>query len=236
MDNLFNQIYTTNYNLILTTTLAQFITFLPKLVLALVILLIARIAASSLQNLTARVFHRLAFSQIIKSLNLDIVINRSFDDHLSHLGGLIIKYATLYLGLILALQTLDLNQLAQVLTQILYLFPRLLSAALVLFIGIIIAGFVESVIKKAVSSVDPATARLAGKTASYVVVSFFSLMSLAELGLATIFINTLFIGLVATCTLAFGLALGLGAKDLVRDVLASWYQHRTQLTKPKNKK
>jgi hypothetical protein len=112
------------------------------------------------------------------------------------------------------------------LIQLTDIIPKLLSALLILVIGLVVAGFVESLVKRALLTLDPATARLSGKIGSYVVISFFALMALAELGLAANFINTLFIGLVATIVLSLGLAVGLGAKDLVSAVLLNWYQKR----------
>ena len=44
-----------------------------------------------------------------------------------------------------------------------------------------------------------------------------------ELGIAQSLINTLFIGVVATLSLGIGLAIGLGAKELVAKMLMDWY-------------
>ena len=147
--------------------------------------------------------------------------------------GLIIRYAVMYVSLILALQIIGLSGVANFLASLVTFLPKLLSALLILFIGVIIAGFVESLVKRALVTLDPATARLGGKISSYTVVSFFTLMSLAELGLAATFINTLFVGLVAAVSLAFGLSIGLGSADLVKQVLNNWYNQRLGNKKPK---
>jgi hypothetical protein len=53
---------------------------------------------------------------------------------------------------------------------------------------------------------------------------FGALVAIGELGIAKEFINILFIGFIAMLALAFGLAFGLGAKEVVREVLENWYR------------
>ena len=66
--------------------------------------------------------------------------------------------------------------------------------------------------------------RLSGRLASYLVVIFAVMAAINELGIAQSLINTLFMGLVAMLALGFGLAIGLGAKDLVSEILNNWYK------------
>ena len=61
------------------------------------------------------------------------------------------------------------------------------------------------------------------KVASYLVVVVSAMAAINELGIAQSLINTLFIGVVATLSLGIGLAIGLGAKELVAKMLMDWY-------------
>ncbi|MEK7513656.1 MAG: mechanosensitive ion channel family protein, partial [Patescibacteria group bacterium] len=65
--------------------------------------------------------------------------------------------------------------------------------------------------------------RLLSRIASYLVVIVAALAAINELGIVQSLINTLIIGVVATLSLGVGLALGLGAKDLVSKMLLDWY-------------
>jgi hypothetical protein len=64
-----------------------------------------------------------------------------------------------------------------------------------------------------------------GKIASYTVVTIAALAALSELNIAENFINILFIGFVAMLALGFGLAIGLGGKDLVAVMLTDWHKN-----------
>ncbi len=113
--------------------------------------------------------------------------------------------------------------------------PHILSALVVLLLGIGVAGFAESFMKQATSSLDVHTSRLAGKVTSYVVVVLAALIAISELGIARDFILIIFIGFVTVVALGGGLALGLGGQSLVQELLEDWYS-RVRTTKKKNSK
>jgi len=216
--------------------LTGLVTFLPKLIVALIILFLGKILAKSLSAIITKIMPAAGLVKFVNSFQLGVKMENDFATGLVQAVGLVVRYVVVYISLIFALQVVGLMGIANFLSGLVTILPKVLSALIILFIGVIIAGFVESLIKKALITLDPATARLGGKIASYTVVSFFALMGLAELGLAATFINTLFIGLVAAVSLAFGLAIGLGAKDLVKDILGSWYERRViKVPKKSNK-
>ena len=56
--------------------------------------------------------------------------------------------------------------------------------------------------------------RLLGRIAEIAIVAFAVLVAINQLGIAADLINILFIGIVAALALAFGLAFGLGGRDV----------------------
>ena len=101
--------------------------------------------------------------------------------------------------------------------------PKVFSAAIVLLAGVLLAGLVESLVKGAVGSVAVSFSRFLGKLASWIVMIFATLAAISELGIAANFINTLITGTIAMLSLGLGLALGLGSKDIVKEILTEWY-------------
>lgn len=118
-------------------------------------------------------------------------------------------------------ELLGIQFFSDIVAAILLLIPRLLSAAIVLVLGIVLAGVGERVIKQQAKRFAPQQAVLAGTFFSYGIMILFSLMAVSELGIASNFILLLFAGCVFALALAAGLALGLGAKDLVSESLRS---------------
>jgi len=211
---------------ILTTVITAILAFIPKLLAAIVIVILTKMFAKSIANIVTKALEAIHIKKVIDGLELGFTVSPSTEAGVIKAASLISRYAVLYIGTVFTLQVLGLTEIADFLLGLLSIMPQLISAAVILLIGVILAGIVEGVVKKALMTFDPATARLGGKIASYTVVSLFALMSLSELGIATTIINPLFIGMVASFSLAFALSIGLGSKDLVKTVLEKWYTTR----------
>lgn len=121
-------------------------------------------------------------------------------------------------------ELLGIRFLSDVVSTIFLAIPRLFSAAIVLILGIVLAGVGERVIKQQAKRFAPQQAVLAGTFFSYGIMILFTLMAVSELGIASNFILILFAGCVFALALGAGLALGLGSKDLVSDSLRGMVQ------------
>jgi hypothetical protein len=64
---------------------------------------------------------------------------------------------------------------------------------------------------------------------NYAVIGFAVIAALNQLGIATVVVNTLFIGLVASVALAVGLAFGLGGRDVASEMTRSWYERGKEM-------
>lgn len=228
MDSLSMWLNQLNTTFVLSTIVSTILNFIPRLLVAIVLFIIGRVIANSIARTITKILVALNLKQVVSSFQVGLEIKKDTETGIIHAISMIGRYVVLYGVLIVILQVVGLTSVANFFIHLTDIAPKLLSSLLILAIGIVAAGFIETVIKRTIITVDPITARLSGKIASYVVVSFFLLMSLAELGLAATFVNTLFIGLVATVVISVGLAIGLGSKDLVREVLLRWYSKRQQ--------
>ena len=201
------------------------VNFLPQLIAALLVMVIGIILANWFKTLIKHFFRALK----IETFTRNTVVERFLDRaeirlKVEEIVGEAVRILISYIFLMAALNVVGLETVALFLSTILGYLPRVISAFLVFLVGVVIAGLVESVIKGAITTFDITTARLMGKITSYTVMIFGALVAIGELGIAKEFINILFIGFIAMLALAFGLAFGLGAKEVVREVLENWYR------------
>jgi hypothetical protein len=199
--------------------------FLPRLLLAVAVLLIGILVAGWAKSLVKSVIRAIHLSRLVTNSPIERFFTQGniaikVDEILGEIG----KLAVIYLFVIAAFSLVGLSGVATFLTDILQFIPRVLSALVIFILGVLGAGFVESMVKGAISSIDLATSRMMGKMASYMVVVFATLAAISELGLAQFFINALFIGFVAMLSVGLGLAFGLGTKDTVAQIVSRWYQ------------
>jgi len=140
------------------------------------------------------------------------------------LVGEIMRWVLLLIFFVAAVDILGLKVVSGVLGQVLAYIPNVLAAALILGAGLLIANLVDGLVRGAFATIDHEAARLVGKLARWVVlvVAFFA--AIGQLNLAPRLVDTFFQGLTWTFVLAIGLSVGLGAKDLVAQVLSDWYK------------
>lgn len=212
--------------------LTRFFGFIPSLLGAIIIFLFGLILAKWAKALIVKILSALKLDHLLRKSGLEPYLDRADIRVKAEVFlGEIVKWLIVVVFFIAAVNILGLTTVSAVLNSILGYIPSIVSAVLILTIGVLLAGLVESLIKGAVNQVDPKTSRLLSKIASYLVVIVAALAAVNELGIAQSLINTLIIGVVATLSLGVGLAIGLGAKDLVSKMLIDWYTQSQKKTK-----
>jgi len=205
--------------------LSQFFGFLPNLFGALIVFLFGLILAKWGRAITVKIFSAIKLDNLLKKIGLGPFMSKAdFKVKAEVLFGEIVRWLFIIVFFVAAVNILGLTTISQVLNGILAYIPNIVSAIVILTIGVLLAGFVENFVKGAVGQLEPKTSRLLSKIASYLVVIVAILAAVNELGIAQSLINTLFIGVISALSLAAGLSLGLGSKDVVSDILKDWHQ------------
>ncbi|MFH1244735.1 MAG: hypothetical protein V1487_04180 [bacterium] len=218
--SLWQQALTNVWNSTIGTTLA----FFPNLLGAVLVALIGIIIGNWVRTILIGALQIIRFENLIKNTKFKaFLVKAELTEKLEEVIGSIFKWLIVLTFFIAATNIVGLGAVSSVLSGVLAYIPNVLSAVIVLAIGVLLAGLVESLVKGALASVDLKTSRLMGKVASYTVITIAVLAAFSELKIAESFINILFIGFVAMLTLGFGLAIGLGAKDVVGKALSDWY-------------
>jgi len=204
--------------------LAQTVSFLPNLVGAIIVLILGIVLSNWGRKAIVKGLQLLKIEGMVKDTKFKEFLQKAdVSQKVEDIVGVIVKWTIVLIFFIAAVNILGLTTVSDLLGGVLGYVPNIISAVIVLAIGVLLAGIVEKVVKGALATVDLKTSRLMGKIASYAVITIASLAALSELQIASEFINTIFIGFVAMLSLGFGLAIGLGAKDLVAKLLADWH-------------
>ena len=207
-----------------TNILTRLFAFIPILAGALIIFLFGLVLGKWAKALIIKILAAVKLDQVLRKAGLDSYLNKAdIRGKVEVFFGELVHWLIILVFSMAAVNVLGLTAVSAVLNSLLSYIPRIISAVLVLTIGVLLAGLVESLIKGAVSQVDIRISRMLAKIASYLVVVVSAMAAINELGIAQSLINTLFIGVVATLSLGIGLAIGLGAKELVAKMLMDWY-------------
>ena len=206
------------------TILSRFFAFIPVFLGALIIFLFGLVLGKWAKALIIKILAAVKLDQVLRKAGLDTYLDKAdIRGKVEVFFGELVHWLIILVFSMAAVNVLGLTAVSAVLNSLLSYIPRIISAVLVLTISVLLAGLVEGLIKGAVSQVDIRISRMLAKIASYLVVVVSAMAAINELGIAQSLINTLFIGVVATLSLGIGLAIGLGAKELVAKMLMDWY-------------
>lgn len=200
--------------------------FLPNLIGSIIIFLVGLLLGSWLKTIIVKVLSALKVSNVFEGTAVNKFLTKAeLTTKVEHVIGEAVRLLTVLIFFIASVNLLGLTTVTVVLNSILAYVPNVIAAILILTIGVLIAGLVESLVKGSLGAVDIKISRLLAKASSYAIVIFSILAALAQLHIAEQFVNILFTGFVAMLALGLGLSLGLGSKDLVNQVLTDWYKN-----------
>ncbi len=217
--------FQSSFSLAANQVLVGIISFLPNILGALVLFLVGWIIADWLKSLTTKVVNITKLDALINNPAVkDFLKNAQVSQKLEVIIGEVVKWLVITLFFVASINLLGITSISLFLNGIIAGIPTLIAAVLTLVIGVVVAGFLEKMVKGSYGSKDASTGRFIGKAVSYAVMTFFVLAALSQLGIASFFINTVFIGFIMAIALALGIGLGLGSKDLIKKILEDWYK------------
>lgn len=208
-----------------TIAVTEALGFLPRLLLGLFVLLVGFLIAKALKKVTVKGMQKLLSAKVLDNTPVDELLEGAdLKQRIDKIAGNVVFWLVLLISIYLMAGVVGFTSLSVLLSRVFSYIPNLVSASIVFFLGVILAGFAETFIKGSLKSVDPSSARLVAKMTSYIIIVLASMIALSELGIARDFILILFVGFTMTLTLVVGLSVGLGGKDVVSKILDKWYK------------
>lgn len=207
----------------------NFFSFIPALVGAIIIFSIGLYLSKTAKETLVKIFNLTKISKKITNPAIkEFLKNAQFSQKIEEILGEVVRWLVIAVFFSTGISLLGLTSVNNFLNAIFGYLPNLVAAILILFIGIILAGFFEKLVKGSIGGVDTSASRLLGKFTSYTVMVIASLAAISQLGIAQKFIELIFTGLIATISLALGLGFGLGSKDLIKKLLENWYKEHNK--------
>lgn len=198
-----------------------FIAFLPKLLLAVIIFLIGWFVAVLLGKFAAQVIRVIRIDQILERVGFKKKLeqaNLKLDS--GRFCGELVKWFFIIVFLMAATDILGLPQITDFLERVLLYIPHLIVAILILLAAVLIANFLEKLVRASVETAGLKSANFLSAVSKWAIMIFALLAALLQLGVVPSLIQTVFTGLVAALAISVGLAFGLGGKDFAAQILS----------------
>ena len=203
--------------------------FLPKLIIAIIILLGGWLLAKAIQ---------LAVVKGLKSINFNVVTERAGIDSFLQQGGaktdtidilgVLVYWLVILAALMIAFNSLGLALVTELVGRIAMFVPKVMVAVLVLVFGAYFSRFIDNAITTYGKNVGLADAEMLGRLARYAIMVFVVLIALEQVQVATELVRLSFLILLAGLVLALALAFGIGSQHRAAELLERWWPQRSK--------
>lgn len=196
------------------------VTFVPTLILALIVFAIGWILAVLIEKLVESVFKSLKVDAALKSAGFEDVVKRAGHSLNSGLFvGALVKWFVIVVFLMAAFDTLGLGQVTGFLREVVNYLPQVIIAVLILMVAVVVASAMQRIVVASSRAANIKSAELLGRITKWAIWIFALLTALFNLGVAPALIQTVITAVFAGGALAIGLAFGLGGKEVAQRLI-----------------
>lgn len=207
----------------LQDSFAQLADIVPALGGALIILFAGYLVAKLVEKGSERLLRRIHLNQWLERGGVLEAVERT-GSHFNptRVVGKVLFWFVMFAVIMVAANALGMESLAGVFAELVGYIPSLMSAIVILIVGIVLGRFTGGLIMASAGAVQggPTLARVG----RWMVVVLAVFMALQELGIASDIVTTAFAILFGAVALALSLAFGLGNRDLAGEVTREWYR------------
>lgn len=207
--------------------LHQAAAFLPKLVLALAVILVGWLVAKAA---------RFAVERGLRAVNFNVLTERAGTDRFLQQGGLQGDTTTLFglfaywvvilAALIIAFNGMGATYIADLLQRVELFAPKVLIAMLVVIFGSYFARFVGEAVHTYCIDAQIADGDILGKIARYLIMTFVVMIALSQVEVGGDIVQRTFLIILFGLVLALALAFGLGGREWAAAMLERWWPQR----------
>ncbi len=207
----------------ISNTIYILLAAIPLIIGAIVILAIGWILSNIAARLTKAVFERAGADRIFGVHGRDIYGDLTRQWPPSRMAAEIVRWLIRLVFLNAAANVLGLTQISVLLNAIVLWIPNLVVAAVILLVTPLIARFVRGTIEVGAGEMGFTNGRTLGQLAYAAIVALDVIVAVNQIGIAANLVDIVFIGFVAALAIGFGLAFGLGGRDVAAQITQQWY-------------
>lgn len=196
------------------------IEFLPPIFWAVLVFLIGLLIAKWSHTLTVAFLNKIRLNQILKRMGLEETLAK-IDTRLNapKLCGEIVRWFFIVVFLMVSFEILGLSQFSQFLERVIAYFPNIFVALLIFLVAAFLSDFSQKIVVGTLEKEKITYSRFLGRIIRWIIWFFAILAILYQLRITPHLILAIFVGMVATISIALGIAFGLGGKDLAAKIL-----------------
>jgi small-conductance mechanosensitive channel len=202
----------------LQDALSAFLSFIPQLIGALIILIVGYVIAKALQAIVGRVLEGIGFDRWMERGGIKQFFDRADTEHTPHsILGRLVFWFVFIIAITMAADALGIPQVSAVLAQLIAYIPSIIAAILILILAALLANFLSSIVRGATGS------DILASVARYAIIVYAVFAAVTQLGIAVELTAPTFLIVLGAVALAAAIAFGLGSREVAQDIIEKAY-------------
>lgn len=204
--------------------LLQIAGFLPKLALAIGVLIAGWLLAKFAKFAIVKGLRAINFNVLTERAGLDGFLNQGgIETDTTGIFGLLVYWLVILAALIIGFNSMGLTYITGLLGQVVLFVPKVIVALLILAFGAYFARFVGNAVVTYCKNIAIQDADVLGKLAQYAIMTFVVLIALDQVNVGGDIVRQSFLIILAGVVFALALAFGLGGKTAAAELIDRWW-------------
>jgi len=201
---------------------------LPNIIGAILILIIGWLITKTVIYILGKLLKVAKLDKLTEKVNkLNLFGNANLDFNITKTILIFVKWILFLVFLIIASDIMNWTIVSVEIGNLLRYLPRLFSAIALFMIGIYVAKFVRNGINAFYKSFDLNGAKIISSVVFYIIAVIITVTALNQAGIDTTIVTNNITAILGAFLLAIAIGFGLGSKEIVADLLRSFYSRKT---------
>lgn len=204
----------------------RFLTFMPNLLTAIALLIFGIVLGSLLRLALLKVFRAIHLDKAAERLGIfEMLLKDGIKGSLSAFVARLIGWAVIFTFAVIALQTLNIPTIENLLDRFFVYLPNVFTAAVILVFGYVFSNFFGRAALIASVNAGIRRAGMVGRLVKLVVFILSATMAMEQLGIGRDTVLVSFAIVFGGIVLALAIAFGFGGRDIARNYLQRNVDH-----------
>ena len=202
--------------------------FTPNLVGALLIIILGYFVSKLLKVIVSTFLRKIRIDVASEKVGIKETLNKTgITTTSSEIVGKMVFWIFMLTFIISAAETLGLQQVSQTIDSFIRYLPKVIAASLIAVIGLVLAHFVRDLVRGGVESFGVEYGKPLANFAFGVMVIVIGVLVLEQLEIETALLNSVVEIILIASGLALALSLGLGTKEVSKNIISGVYARDT---------
>lgn len=208
----------------LTKMIGQLTSFVPKLILAILVYFIGLLIAKVVRYIILKVLKKIEIDNLGEKINeIDFIKKFKIEVVLSKIISSVLYYFILMIFISAATETLGVKVITDLVASMINMIPKIIAAMILLLVGLLVADGMQKTVVVACKSLNISSGKLIGNIVFFFLLIITIIAALGQAGINTTLLETSFTIIIAGIIFAFSFGYGMASKDVLANMLSSFY-------------